>query len=292
MTSGERWFLYKHDCAAFSQKFLGLNVSEPRIERFLNTDAAEIIALFSRQVGKTTGAAAKATHGGMFKPGVDKDAPWLALIVSATQRQGGILQKRVEHNFRMLSRGESWKEIPNREAEVPEYIGEGANLVRCSSMSLELENGAEVISAPASPDTVRGYSPNLIIMDEAAFSSDDVYQAVRPMRIRTKAQLVLMSSAGFQQGFFFDAWTKGEDWLKIEIKADECSWVTAEELDKERRNLPLRVFQREYENRFMEREGAALSAEVISDMFSNEVEALMEMQEGHALTKSDDVEAL
>lgn len=282
----EDWLLYKYDCAMFCKERLGLDVSEPRIEQFLNSPAPELLLLFSRQVGKTTGAAGKVCQKAIFAPNT------LSLIVSATQRQAAILQRRVLAFLRMLNRPESWREIPGRDAEIPEDIEEDAKLVRCSSMSLELSHGSEVVSAPASADTVRGYAPNLIVIDEAAYTPDDVYFALRPMRIRTKAQLIAMSSAGAQEGFFFDAWTKEEEWEKIEIRADECAWVTAEELAKERRRLPEKIYQREYENRFMERTGAALSPEVIADMFSDEIKPLVRAPKWAAGLIDEGVEAL
>lgn len=280
------WAQYEFDCAAFCRGRLGLEMADPRIERFLTSDSPELLALFSRQVGKTTGAAGKVSHQAIFKPGT------LSLIVSATQRQAAILQRRVLGFLRAMNRPEQWKEIPGREAEIPEDIEEGAKLVRCSSMSLELGNGSEVVSAPASADTVRGYAPHLIVIDEAAYTPDDVYFALRPMRIRTKAQLIAMSSAGAQEGFFFEAWTKEDGWEKIEIRADECPWVTADELEKERRRLPERIYQREYENRFMEKTGAVLSPEVIADMFSDDVVPLGKAIHAKGDILDDDVEAL
>ena len=194
--------------------------------------------------------------------------------------------------MRRLNRPETWKEIPGRDAEIPEDIEEGARMVRCSSLSMELANGSEVVSAPASPDTVRGYAPNGIIIDEGAYTNDEVYFALRPMRIRTKAQMVVMSSAGAQLGFFYEAWKREESWEKIEIRADECSWVTADELAKERKRLPEKIYQREYENRFLEPSGAVLTPETIADMFSADVEPLgMPVKTGDSII-SDDIEDL
>jgi len=232
------WDVYSTSCSFFCEIALGYNVDDKRIERFLDTKEREVIALFSRQVGKTHGAAGKVVHKALFKKGS------LSLIVSATQRQAGILQRRALMNMRKLDKGGEWREVPGKSAEIPEDIG--GKLVRCSSLSLELENGSEIISVPASADTVRGYAPDLVIIDEAAYTPDDVYFAVRPMMIRTKGQLCLMSSAGAMQGFFYDAWTKDAGWEKLEIRADQCAWITADELQRERDRLPEKVFQLEY----------------------------------------------
>lgn len=262
-----RWLLYKYDCSEFCH-FVDpsrYQLTDPRFTQFLNSEEREIILLWARQAGKTQGAAGKVTHKATFKPGS------LSLIVSASQRQAAILQDRVLSNMRRMGRPEAWQETPGRDAWIPEDIEEATRLVRCSTMFLELANGAQVVSAPASADTVRGYSPDLVIMDEAAWTRENVYEAIRPMLIRTKGQLVIMSTAGYKRGFFFEAWSKETGWEKIEIKASECLWVTAEELAKEKSRLPDRVYRREYENEFTEVEGGLFTEEMIAAMRSEEM---------------------
>ena len=81
LTKADEALLYEADCAMFAEEKLGLDLHEQRIRHFLNTRADEVILLWSRQAGKTTGSAAKVTHRAVFSPGT------LSLIVSATQRQ-------------------------------------------------------------------------------------------------------------------------------------------------------------------------------------------------------------
>ena len=261
--------IYRKSCSLFARDRLSLDVSMPKISQLLDSQAPELLALCSRQVGKTTSAAARVTHHAIFH------SDTLSLIVSATQRQAGILQHRVITFLRKLNRSETWQEVPGQSAYVPEYIGRNAKLVRCSTLSLELANGSQVISAPASPDTIRGYSPHVIIIDEAAYTPDAVYQAVRPMRMRTKAQILAMSSAGATQGWYWQAWTEADSgWAKIEVLSSECPWIAQSELDRERRSLPAKIYEREYCNRFLEPGAAALSPELIKDLFDTDVESM------------------
>ena len=264
MTKAEQALLYEMDCAYFAKERLGLNLSERRVRKFLNTEAPEVILLWSRQAGKTTGAAAKVTHKAIFYPGS------LSLIVSATQRQAGILQGRVTKFMHQLRREGRWVKTGKTAVVYEDPLDTNSSMVRCSVLSMMLENGSEVVSVPASPETVRGYSPQLIVMDEAGMIPDEVYYAVRPMRIRTKAQLCIVSSAWAQMGFFYETWTKSTGWEKSEVKAAECAWVSEEELAKEKREMPLNRYQREYENVFMPMQGALLPQETIDAMFDDE----------------------
>jgi len=156
--------------------------------------------------------------------------------------------------------------------EETDPITGGGRVVRRSVLSLELANGSIVESVPASSDTVRGYSPNLIIVDEAAYVPDDVYDAIRPMRAVTGAQLVLLSSAGFKRGFFYREWTGDDpDWERTQVIADDCPRITPEFLAKERVKMSSEdMFLREYYCRFMEISGGIFNEDMIADMFIHE----------------------
>jgi hypothetical protein len=259
--------LYRDYPSIFAKEQLELTLDN-LFEKYLDSRAEELLLLWSRQTGKTTGAAAKVCHRAMFYP------ESLCLIVSASQRQSSRLQHTVLRFIHKLHKKATWKEIPGREAEIPEDTGV-PKLVRASSLSLELDNGSEVISVPASPDTVRGYAPNMIIVDEAAFTPDPVYFSIRPMRAATGAPMCVLSSAGSKRGFFYEAWTKEEHWEKIEIRGTECPRITRKFLDGERLVLPDKIWHREYNNEFMDLEGAALDEETIQAMFEHGVEAVM-----------------
>lgn len=275
MTKAERWFMYEMDPVLFATARLGMTV-DTRQAAFLRSTAQEILLLWARQVGKTTGSAVKVTHKAIFSVGS------LTLIVSATQRQAGIVQKRVLQFMRLLGHvKERWRELPDREAEIPEDYG--GKLVRCSSLSLELANGSEVISVPANADTVRGYSPQLIVVDECRAVKDSVYYAVEPMRAVTRAQLVCCSSAGGQVGWFYEAWKDtGGAWWKSEITARECPRITSDFLDGQRRKLPDGMYQQEYENVFMAPEGALLTPEQLDAAQDERIEMVLQpfMSEG------------
>lgn len=266
-TESSDWLLWKEFPSIFAQERLELELDD-LFTRYLDSTAEELLLLWSRQTGKTTGAAAKVCHKAVFYPET------LCLIVSASQRQSSRLQHTVTRFIHKLHRKAEWKEIPGREAEIPEDVGV-PKLVRASSLSLELDNGSEVISVPASPDTVRGYSPNMIVVDEAAFTPDAVYHSIRPMRAATNAPLCVLSSAGAKRGFFYEAWTKEAHWEKIEIKATDCPRITRKFLDGEKAVLPEKVWHREYNNEFMDLEGAALDEETIQAMFEHGVEAVL-----------------
>jgi len=279
MVAVEEWAMYEWDPATFAQDKLGLEPDEAQTA-FLNCTEPEQLLLWARQTGKTTLSAVKVVHRALF---VQRS---MILITSATQRQAGIVQARVLGFLRMLGETPSWV-ATSRTALMPESVG--GRLIRCSTLSLELANGSVVVSVPASPDTVRGYSPTLILMDEAARIPDAVYAAVRPMRAATHAQLIACSTAAGMRGWFYNAWLKPEGWWTSRVDAVDCERVSAEFLSRERNMVPDLMYQQEYENKFLAMSGAPLDKDTIDSMFDSTIEAL---DVGVSTMVSDEVEAL
>ena len=87
-----------------------------------------------------------------------------------------------------------------------------------------LENKSRLLSLPSqSPATVRGYTPNFIVVDEAAQCSDELYQALRPMQLVSGANMWLLSTPFGKRGFFYEQWTEGGDrWRRVKITAEQC----------------------------------------------------------------------
>ena len=87
--------------------------------------------------------------------------------------------------------------------------GDGDN-----EISLLFPNGSRIVGLPGSEATIRGFSAvSLLLVDEAARVSDDLYKAIRPMLAVSGGSLWLMSTPFGRRGFFWDAWANGgPDW--------------------------------------------------------------------------------
>lgn len=83
-------------------------------------------------------------------------------------------------------------------------VDEQASLVR-------LSNGSEIRCVPASEKQIRGQSNDLVLVDEAAYITDDLLlgAAFPTTAARPDARIVLMSSPNGTEGAFFDYFTRG-----------------------------------------------------------------------------------
>jgi len=143
----------------------------------LTTQAPYVLLNCHRQWGKTTLTAVRALHQATSLP--DQNI----LVISPTLRQSRLLTNRCRDFARRLNL---------------DFSTDGAN-----PCSLRLPNGSLVLALPAHPDHARGFSAHLLIIDEAARVSDDVFSAVTPLIAATQGHLWLLSTPRGKRGFFY-----------------------------------------------------------------------------------------
>ena len=150
------------------------------VQRKVMTTPGHQLVMCHRQWGKSKIAAALALEDAVTIPGC------LDLLVSRSMRQSGELFKKVKEFYT--------RTMPMR-------------LVKDTEHELELENGSRIISLPASPDTIVGYSSvHRLILDEAARIPDETYYAVRPMLAMSGGTILAISTPFGRRGWFYEAW--------------------------------------------------------------------------------------
>ena len=190
-----------------------------------------------------------AVHTAVYEPGA------LVLLLSPTLRQSGELFKKSISVYRTLGRP-----VP------PESE---------TALTLTLENGSRVVSLPGKEGTIRGYSGvRLLIIDEAARVSGDLYMSTRPMLAVSGGALMMLTTPYGKRGIFYEEWTGGHGWDRYEVPASQCPRIPAEFLEEERQTLPSWVFRQEYECSFEETEDQVFTTEMVERAVTSEVTPL------------------
>lgn len=220
---------------------------DPWQSEVLRSSARRLVLLTARQAGKSSVVSVMAMHRALYHPGA------LILIFAPSQRQAVRLFKACARIYRELGRPV--------EAEVE------------NALSMELENGSQIVALPADPNTVRGYpAVDLLIIDEAAWVSDELYETVRPMLAVSAGQLVVMSTPFGRRGFFYRAATTDDGrWTRYTVTAADCPRITPEFLEEERDSKGARVFAQEYECRFIDAAGSLFDGEDLAVIASEAV---------------------
>lgn len=219
--------------------------------KFLDSDGRRKVLLGSRQCGKSTAVAALAVHRMMWR------ADTSVVIVAPSKRQSALLVEKCRWILRKLG----FQKLP----------GDGTN-----AHSIRLPNGSTVVGLPCSAPTIRGFTADLLIMDEAGWIPDIVYTASRPMLAATKGELVIMSSANEPKGFFWELMTcERLDWLQLIVRASEVERLDPEFLSAERYALGEDAYAREYECEFGDSAEGLFARRLVECMLTDIVSPLI-----------------
>lgn len=194
---------------------------DPWQERALRSEARDLLFLVHRQGGKNATAATLATHTALYRPGTT------TLVISPGERQSKELVRTASVFYRRLGRP-----IPT-DAE--------------SKLTLELETGSRIIALPGTESTIRTYTADLVIFDEASRIPDEVYYAVRPMVTITRGRKIAMTTPFGKRGWFYDAWTDpAQRWERFTATGIDCPRLTPDLLEAEWRGMGDWMFRQEY----------------------------------------------
>jgi len=175
-----------------------------------------------RQVGKSTIVSRLAAERSIETPRLQ------IMIVSATERQAFLLFSKVllylDSNYRSL-------------------IKKGKQ--RPTKSQIQLKNGSTIRCLPCGLDGlgIRGFTTDLLIVDEAAFVPISVFPAIIPQLATTGGKIILLSTPFGAEGYFYDCFN--DDSFK--------TWhINAEEI-AESRPEPQRTFMKDHQEKQKER---------------------------------------
>ena len=208
-------------------------------ESLLLSTAKRVLLLCSRQIGKSEGVAAKVTHEAVFRP------PAVVGITSDSQDHSKLLLAKAREYMRLLE-------------------GDIFRIVSESTERIDLSNGSYAVALPGTKKAVRGHSLTLGIVDEGAFTAEELIRAFEPTLDATKGSLYALTSAGEEPaGWFWRYFTQDgrfseedaprlarDEWERYLVPATECPRVFSQaELDAKREKDPV-GFAQEYMCKF------------------------------------------
>lgn len=130
-------------------------------------------------------------------------------------------------------------------------------------LSITFFNGAEILfKSGEQKDALRGFNVKnggILVLDEAAYLSDDVFYLVQPFTNVSKAPIILTSTPLYKLGFFYDHYNLGligekgiysYDWT--DSKYDTSEFLSQEVLERIRKQVPLSTFQTDYLGQFLD----------------------------------------
>lgn len=155
---------------------------------------------------------------------------YTVLIVSPSERQSNLVFKKIR-----------------------EFVNLGGIKLKEESatrLTFEITNST-IYSLPNSPKTIRGFTADMVYLDEFAFfdNQKEILQAVAPS-ISRGGRLTVISTPLGRDDEFFRIWNS-EGWSKHKITWKECPHLNIQEI---RNVLDEITFKREYEAEFIDSE--------------------------------------
>lgn len=218
--------------------------------KVLESDSKKHLLLCSRQAGKSTVAGLLAVHEAITNPGT------LVLMLAPAQRQSAEL-------FRSCMRVLKSVDVP-----LPPIDAE-------SALRVELANDSRIVALPGSEATTRGYAAcSLLLVDEAARVSDDLYVAVTPSLATTDGRQILLTTGRGKIGFFYKQWTEGDGWERTRVTADDCPRISRAHLADQLSIIGPQRYAAEYMCEFIDADSAAFSSAMIERALTDDVQPL------------------
>lgn len=180
-----------------------------------------------RQVGKSEVISAKAEKLAKENPGIT------ILIIAAAQRQSSMIFEKVTDRISK------------------ELLAE-----RPTKTKLILKNGSRIYSVPAGRTgySIRGYTVDVLIADEAAYIPEMVWNAVTPMlstsrKVRGFGWMILLSTPVGKGGFFYHSFDR-KDFKSFHVSAENCPRTDKVHLRNEKKRMTKRDYRQEYLGEF------------------------------------------
>lgn len=205
-----------------------------------------IVLCTGRQIGKTFIMARKAARY------LIEHANSQIIVVSLTEDQAKLMIIMI---------------LDYLERKYPDRIAKGHN--KPTQTRVILKNHSRVVARPVgnTGDAVRGFTGDVLIIDEAARMPELAFAAAKPVLLTTAGQIWMCSTPFGKEGYFYESWCNKHDRFKVwHVTSEEViknrpiteSWTQEKReqaiafLDSEKADLSEMAYAQEYLGLFME----------------------------------------
>jgi hypothetical protein len=233
--------IHKENPSLWAEDIFGLTLDDWQIE-MLESPKNRICLNIHRQAGKSFMSSLICLHRALFYPHS------LSLIVAPSLTQS-------QENFGKI------RDLIDQLAIRPVFD-------ESTKLRLRLDNHSRVVCLPGGTKgkTIRGFSrPDVIVEDEAAQCSEELFIALTPMMATNPECKFIMASTPFgQREHFYKTWMEGgPEWLKLKVVASDCTRITKAFLEEERIRKGPYMYAQEYEGQFVASSTQLISHESI-----------------------------
>ena len=209
-----------------------------------------VINLLPRQMGKSTAVAAYLMHYVLFH----------------SDKTVGILANKAPTAREILNR------IKRMYENLPLWMQPGVKT--WNKGDIELGNGSVIIASSTSSDSIRGFSMNVIFLDEFAHVDHQIefWESTYPVISSGEESKVIITSTPNGMDLFYKIYTEAEqgtnDFYPIKVHWSEHPKRDEKWKETTLKNIGMEQFQQEFEVEFMGSSGTLISGAVLKTLVS------------------------
>ncbi len=240
---------FRYDAPAFAREILGWT-PDPKQREALEHPGNRVVLNWARQCGKSTVCAAKALHTAASYDGS------LTLVLGGVESHLGEFFAKVDEFLYGSPTGEDWVGGPVKGQP-------GKRLAR------RFPNGSRIVGVTTNR-AVRGHSASLLILDEAGYIENAVWDGVLPTLAATSGAIWVVGTPNGSRGWYYDLWSKHANngrWFKSLYKASDNPRIEAGFLEEMRTTRGSAFMKQEFEGEFLDNGRALLRREDVERLF-------------------------
>ena len=123
---------------------------------------------------------------------------------------------------------------------------------------IKFNNGSKIhFKSGEKPDNLRGYTLDFLVMDEAAFMRDEVWNEILRPATLVRGKKILFISTPKGKNYFYTLYNRGTsednpDYLSLKYTSYDTPFITKDEIDEAKNSLPDDIFRQEIMAEFIE----------------------------------------
>lgn len=193
----------------------------------------------------------------------------VTLVIAPAQRQSSYLFQKIKGRFRVIHdqkvrkaiaqwQSRNKKQISNDERwKIEKEVGVFDGIPTQTYLKLK-DNGSELYCLPSgrTGDTIRCYTIDLLVADEAPYIAEQVWNAVLPMVAVSRKERgfgwIFLLGTPFGKGGYYYECCLDKDFLHIHVTSEQCSRIDKKFLMKEKGRMSKLQYAQEYLAEFVD----------------------------------------
>jgi hypothetical protein len=246
----------------FVEHYIGVEPFEYQRD-FMDSDNDRKAFVSGRQVGKS------------------RTAAWIALWKASTYEDSEILITAKAQRQSMELFNQVKKEMRNSDIPMEDW-----GVANDTRTEIQFQNGSRIVCLPVGRDgsNIRGYGTDLVIVDEAAFIKDEIFQEVlTPMLAVGDGTFILLSTPFGKKGFLYERFND-PDWYTKQVPTSANPMVDDKFIEEQNDQLTKTQFRQEMMGEFVE---ASDSFFTRGELMNCAVEDTVKQQDGMTYLGAD-----